>query len=247
MATLSGGAMWVAAGLGRTQEISEGECDMKTILEIRPAEGGEDSVLFAKDLLSAYKRLCERFGWRGNALGALSLEITGDDLCGLEHEAGGHRIQRVPPTERRGRVHTSTVTVAVISGNQAQARADKSSDFKIEWYSGSGAGGEHRNKRQNSCRVTHIPTGLVRKAETRSRENSYRLAMEAISEALNERAQSAAHASENAIRRGQVGSGMRGDKRRTYRFQEDSVVDHVTGRRARCSYVMRGSFNLLWS
>ena len=166
-------------------------------------------------------------------------------MRGLDNEAGGHRIQRVPPTERRGRVHTSTVTVAVLSERPAHVSHDQH-DFKIDWYSGSGAGGQHRNKHQNSCRITHVPTGIVRKAETRKRESSYRSAMEAISKALQERADQASHNAANEVRRDQVGSGMRGDKRRTYRFQEDAVADHITNRRARCTDIMRGGFDKLW-
>lgn len=168
-------------------------------------------------------------------------------MRGLDNEAGGHRIQRVPPTERKGRVHTSTVTVAVLSGEQPKAIEPDLSDFKIEWYSGSGAGGQHRNKHQNSCRITHLPTGLVRKSETRYRESSYRSAMEAIATVLHDRTNSQNHEASNNIRREQVGSGMRGDKRRTYRFQEDFVSDHITGRSARCSDIMRGGFDRLWA
>jgi peptide chain release factor 1 len=171
--------------------------------------------------------------------------VSGADLTGLGNEAGGHRIQRVPPTERKGRVHTSTVTVAVIIPGQAKAEV-RDDDFRIEWYSGSGAGGQHRNKHQNSCRVTHIPTGVVRKAETRHRESSYRDAMAALAKALQDEALKVGHAKTNTVRRDQVGSGMRGDKRRTYRFQDDAVVDHITGRRSTCSKVLRGQMNELW-
>lgn len=172
--------------------------------------------------------------------------MEGSDLTFLDNEAGGHRIQRVPPTERKGRVHTSTVTVAVLEPSQVKA-VDPSQVFRVEWYSGSGAGGQHRNKHQNSCRITHIPTGLVRKAESRSRQNSYDNAMSALMEALNERSSAAQANSTNSNRKTQIGSGMRGDKRRTYRFQEDRVVDHVTGRSSSCSKLMRGIFTDMWS
>lgn len=171
--------------------------------------------------------------------------MNGQDVSRLDHEAGGHRIQRIPPTERRGRVHTSTVTVAVLNEHTTHV-ARRPEDFRVEWYSGSGAGGQHRNKHQNSCRITHIPTGLVRKAETRSRESSRRLAFEEIHAALDQIENANTHVQTNAHRREQVGSGMRGDKRRTYRFQEDVVVDHVTRKRARCTDVMRGDFEKLW-
>lgn len=120
------------------------------------------------------------------------------------------------------------------------------SQFRVEWFSGSGAGGQHRNKVQNCCRITHNPTGLVRKAETRSRESSYRYAMEALAEALRQQVENKTHGEQNSLRQNQIGSGMRGDKRRTYRFQENSVTDHITNRGARCNDVMRGHFDLLW-
>lgn len=167
----------------------------------------------------------------------------------FQNEAGGHRIQRVPPTERRGRVHTSTVTVTVLLGEGA-ATADTLSDddFALRWFSGTGKGGQHRNKHQNCVEVTHGPTGLRRTGQsTRSRESNLREAMDAIRADLTGLAADQAHGAENSIRKAQVGAGMRGDKRRTYRFQEDGVHDHITGKRARATEVMRGQFDRLWS
>lgn len=137
------------------------------------------------------------------------------------------------------------MTVSVISGSTQSSRQDDVKDFKVDWFSGYGKGGQNRNKTQNCCRVTHLPTGISRKAETRSREASYREAMGSLSEALRVLATSAASRRVAEVKKGQVGSGMRGDKRRTYRLQDDSVVDHQTGRSARASQVMRGHFELL--
>jgi peptide chain release factor 1 len=173
------------------------------------------------------------------------LEISGAGVEQLDHEAGGHRIQRVPANERRSRVHTSTVTVAVLDPT-SDFTVFPDADFRVEWYSGTGKGGQHRNRHQNSCRITHIPSGLSRKAETRSRQNSHAEAMGALLEALRDQEQQARAGEQNALRRCQVGAGMRGDKRRTYRFQDDEVVDHVTGRSARCRDIMRGGFDALW-
>lgn len=116
----------------------------------------------------------------------------------------------------------------------------------MDWFSGGGAGGQHRNKHQNSCRLTHIPTGITRKAETRSRENSYREALSALKGALDELRSSQEHNAVNASRRTQVGAGMRSDKRRTYRFQDNAVTDHVSGKTALCSDLMRGRFEEIW-
>ena len=121
------------------------------------------------------------------------------------------------------------------------------SDLKIEWYSGTGAGGQHRNKHQNSCRITHIPTGLVVTAQTRSRENSLAQAMATVTAKLGEAKRNDAHSDMASIKQKQMGSGMRGDKMRTYRFQEDSVTDHKSGKTATCKEVMRGGIDKLWS
>lgn len=174
--------------------------------------------------------------------------VEGTDLSGLDNECGGHRIQRIPPTERKGRVHTSTVTVAVIDTNESQrAVAISSIDLKIEWYSGTGAGGQHRNKHQNSCRITHIPTGLIATAQTRSRQNSYQLAIQNIQQELDTASKRQYNNTIASTRKSQVGSGMRGDKIRTYRFQDDRVQDHLTGKTASTKKVLSGHFDLLWN
>lgn len=161
------------------------------------------------------------------------------------NEAGGHRIQRVPPTERKGRVHTSTVTVAVVDP-AVIATTIADSDLKIEWYSGTGAGGQHRNKHQNSARVTHIPTGIVVTSQCRSRQNSLAEALATIQSRVDQVLQTSYNNSIAIDRRAQVGSGMRGDKIRTYRFQDDRVQDHVTGKTATTKKVLAGNFDLLW-
>ena len=180
-------------------------------------------------------------------LGECSLEVEGADLSGLDNEPGGHRIQRVPPTERKGRVHTSTVTVAVIDQSTPMIKVTiPQSDLKIEWYSGTGAGGQYRNKHQNSCRITHLPTGIIAKAECRSRGNSLDEAMAAIQNRVDTASERCYNSNIASNRKLQVGSGMRGDKIRTYRFQDDRVQDHLTGLAAKCSTVLKGNFDLLW-
>lgn len=163
----------------------------------------------------------------------------------LDNEAGGHRIQRIPPTERKGRVHTSTVTVAVINPAEQQMEF-KDSDFKIEWYSGTGAGGQHRNKHQNSCRITHITTGQIATAQCRSRQNSLDQAKSALLLTLKNSNIRQIKQELDADRKQQVGSGMRGDKIRTYRFQDDIVTDHRTGKKNSVKKVLNGYFDLMW-
>jgi peptide chain release factor 1 len=151
----------------------------------------------------------------------------------------------VPPTERNGRVHTSTVTVAIIE-NLDSAIAILKSDLKIEWYSGTGPGGQHRNKHQNSCRITHLPTGITATAQTRSRNNSLAEAMKTIEERVNCQFAHIENAKQSQGRKEQVGSGMRGDKIRTYRFQDDMVKDHNSGKTGTCTKILEGNFDLLW-
>lgn len=173
--------------------------------------------------------------------------MDGQDLHKLEQEAGGHRLQRIPPTEKRGRVHTSTVTVSVTDPTSKSDVTIPDRDLKIEWYSGSGAGGQNRNKVQACCRLRHLPTGIVTTAQTRSRDNSYRLALEEMHARISEMAMSKQHGDRAAQKRQQVGSGQRGDKIRTIRFQDDRATDHRTDKRMRATDYMEGKMDQLWS
>ena len=156
----------------------------------------------------------------------------------------------MPPTEKRGRVHTSTVTVSVLNPESISVEDSYSQTddkyFRVEWFSGTGKGGQHRNKKQNSCRVIHEPTGLSEARQGRNRKNNYDEAKQALLTKLvdmsyNDRSQQSSH-----IKKEQRGSGMRGDKIRTYRFQDDQVVDHQTGKAAKATKIMKGGVNLLW-
>ncbi len=222
---------------------------MKRVIEVRAAEGGEDSKLFVKDLAQAYIKFAHSKGWTtrliNEYLGEVHVLVEGADLSGLQNEPGGHRIQRVPPTERKGRVHTSTVTVAVVDP-QVISTVIRETDLAVEWYSGTGAGGQHRNKHQNSCRITHRPTGITAKAECRSRTNSLAEATAAIQKRVDQLLQNSYNDNLASDRKAQVGSGMRGDKIRTYRFQDDRVQDHITGKTGSVKKVLAGNFDLLW-
>lgn len=180
--------------------------------------------------------------------GETHLQVEGADLSSLQNESGGHRIQRVPPTEKRGRVHTSTVTVAVIDREvECDPTPIPEHELRVEWYSGTGKGGQHRNKHQNSCRLTHIPSRIVATAQTRSRNSSYEQALKEVQKRLDESRQKSYTTNIATDRKQQVGSGMRGDKIRTYRFQDDTVQDHLTGKRASASKILRGAFDKLWN
>jgi peptide chain release factor 1 len=156
-------------------------------------------------------------------------------------EAGGHRWQRVPPNEKRGRVHTSTITVAVLPEPSAtEVRIDEK---ELEWSTcrGTGSGGQKRNKTESTVLLTYLPTGLqVRCETTRSQQKNRELALVLLRTRLFEAAQSRQRLERHAERKQQVGSGMRGDKRRTIRCQDGQVTDHLTGKKWELRAYLRG-------
>lgn len=164
----------------------------------------------------------------------------------LAHEAGLHRIQRVPDNERRGRVHSSTVSVAVLSEPASSPVEHDDSEFQITWYSGSGAGGQHRNKHPNCARITHVPTGLTRTAQARSRAHSQTAAMAALREALAERAQAGQAQDRQRDRTAQIGVASQGDRDRVWAFQRDRVEDGRTGKALRIKDALAGKLDRLW-
>lgn len=172
--------------------------------------------------------------------------ITCEDITEFLNEAGGHRWQEVSGKGKKARVHTSTVTVSVLMGTQKVRAARGDDEFSVSFFSGTGKGGQHRNKHQNSVRMTHIPSGLTQTAVSRSKEANLLQARQRLEEMLDARDAEFEHGALNKTRSAQVGSGQRGDKRRTYRFQDDRVVDHISGKSARCSEVMKGNIELLW-
>jgi len=119
--------------------------------------------------------------------------------------------------------------------------------FRVEWFSGTGKGGQHRNKKQNSCRVIHIPTGLCEMRQGRKRENNLREAKQALIITLSSTKKNEVISILSASKKEQVGSGMRGDKIRTYRFQDDRVIDHNTGRTAKLKQIMKGNLDVMWN
>jgi peptide chain release factor 1 len=158
-------------------------------------------------------------------------------------ESGGHRWQRVPPTERRGRVQTSTITVAVLAEPPRLDAAIRPEDVDVETMRGSGAGGQHRNKTDSAVRARHRPTGIeVRCESERSQHRNRELAMRVLAACVQEQRERAAIGDRADDRRRQVGSGQRGDKRRTIRERDDQVTDHVDGRTWRFAAYARGDW-----
>ena len=158
----------------------------------------------------------------------------------FKNESGGHRWQRVPPTEKRGRVQTSTVTVSVFESKRIQGDLFKTSDVKYTATVGSGPGGQHRNKTASCITATHIPTGINVKIDQKSQHQSKAVATQVLNIRVNEHYESISNGKQNNSRKDQIGSGMRGDKVRTYREKDDLVVDHRTNKKKKLSKWIKG-------
>jgi peptide chain release factor 1 len=174
--------------------------------------------------------------------GYISILVEGDGAYDLfRNEAGGHRWQRIPPTERGGRYHTSTVTVAILSpSNLAQPLNENDVEFRC--IIGTGPGGQHRQKNATCVVAKHKPTGLTVCIDTRSQHRNKQTALQVLAARLSELENYKLHQKENNIRQAQIGSGMRGDKIRTYRTQNDRVTDHRTGKKMILSKWMKGQW-----
>lgn len=222
------------------------------ILEVRAAEGGEDSRLLVREQISIYSRFCVRQKLLLEVLddhpNMVTLSVTGRGACAaFKHEGGGHRFQRVPPTEKRGRVQSSTITVAVLPVPSETEVHIAPNDLDWKTCRGSGPGGQHRNKTDSAVQLTHLPTGLVVFCQNeRSQHQNKQSALDVLRGRLAAAAREKVDSSRNQHRQSQVGSGMRGDKVRTIALQRDEVVDHVTGRSMRAKAYLRGEIEGLW-
>ena len=210
--------------------------------------------MFATDLFAMYQRYAALRGWRfeileynDTELGGLKegiAEITGRNVFArLKYESGVHRVQRVPATESQGRIHTSTVTVAVLPEAEEVDVQINDGDLRIDVYRASGAGGQHVNKTESAVRITHLPTGIaVAMQEEKSQHKNRAKAMTILRARLYEQQRAALHATRAADRKSQVGTGDRSERIRTYNFPQGRVSDHRLADPLRIERMMAASW-----
>uniref|UniRef100_A0A6B2L6E3 Prokaryotic-type class I peptide chain release factors domain-containing protein n=1 Tax=Arcella intermedia TaxID=1963864 RepID=A0A6B2L6E3_9EUKA len=212
------------------------------ILEIRPAAGGSEASLFGQEILDMYSNYASLRSWEfqtvhisGTDVGGIReavCSITGEGVFGyLKYETGVHRVQRVPATESAGRVHTSTITVAVLpQADELEEIELPAKDLKIETYRAGGAGGQHVNKTESAVRITHIPTGLTAASQAdRSQHRNKTLAMKILLAKVYDQESSTLNVDRQLQRKTQIGTGDRSERIRTYNYPQDRITDHRLG------------------
>lgn len=201
---------------------------VSVVLEVRAAAGGDEALLFAKDLEGMYQKFAESHGWRTRQVDDLTLEISDPNAYdALRYETGVHRVQRVPVTEKSGRIHTSTASVAVLPIRAKPSIVVNPADIEMEFSRSGGAGGQNVNKVETAVRLIHKPTGIdVRSSSERSQPANREKALQILTaklELLHEEKEAEEHAAE---RKAQIGTGDRSEKIRTYNYLQDRVTDH---------------------
>jgi len=214
------------------------EDEKDVIFEIRSGTGGDEAALFAGDLYRMYGRYFSNQGWQVEVIdenpgtaggyGKVVLEITGDQVYGkLKFESGAHRVQRIPDTEAKGRVHTSAATVVVLPKLEMEDIDIRKEDIRTDVFRASGAGGQHVNKTESGVRFTHLPTGAVAEStESRSQHKNRDIAMGRLVQQIKDAQVQRHNSSISSARRSLVGSGDRSEKIRTYNWPQNRVTDH---------------------
>ena len=213
----------------------------RCVMEIRAGTGGDEAALFARDLYDMYKHYAESKGWKVEVLELHPTELGGfkELVLGLEgegvyrelqYESGGHRVQRVPETEAKGRIHTSAATVAVMPEPEDVEIDLSSDDYRLDLFCASGPGGQHVNKTASAVRLTHYETGIVVSCQDeKSQHKNKAKALRVLKTRLYEHKRAQEHAKRSEERKTLVGSGDRSERIRTYNFPENRITDHRIG------------------
>lgn len=212
------------------------------ILEIRAAAGGDEAKIWAADLLRMYLKFSQKQGWQAKVLNENRLQIKGADAWEkLKHEAGVHRVQRVPATEKHGRIHTSTATVAILPDMAIQEIQINPQDLEWQFFRASTQGGQNVQKVNSAVRLIHKPTGVAVTCQTqRSQEQNRAVALAMLKDQLQQKQTSRQQAELTETRREAVGQGMRAEKIRTYNYPNNRVADHRIGKKFRLEDIMEG-------
>jgi peptide chain release factor 1 len=209
-------------------EQEEEEFPNEIILEARAGAGGDEAAIFARELVEMYERYADTRGWSSKHLDEYTLEIKGFDVYKLlRYETGVHRVQRVPATEKNGRIHTSTASIAILPIRKKVKFEINPADLDMEYSRSGGAGGQNVNKVETAVRLIHKPTGIdVRSTSERSQLANREKAMQILTAKLQQRKEEEEAAKYSGDRKNQIGTADRSEKIRTYNFPQDRVTDH---------------------